>query len=153
VEIGMMSYTFRSVKDTSELDKVQRESEQASKQQITQEMPALGTQGIAPDTDFNGTLATLSLSDLCQLLNLSRRTGLLMVQGDRGRALLYFEAGEITQAEYGTHYGDDAVIAVLQERRGHFSFKDGQRALDPNVKSKLQNLLLEAARRRDEGED
>ena len=152
VEIGLMSYTFRAVSNPDNLQRVRKESEKESHQQITQEMPALGTKGFAPDTDFSGTLATLHIADLCQLLSLSRRTGLLMIQANQGRALLYFDAGEIVQAEYGTHYGDAAVIAILHETQGHFSFKGDQRALEPNVHTKMQNLLLEAARQRDERE-
>lgn len=147
IEIGHHAYVYNSVDDPAELKQKKRDTAHMR----TQEMTQLQTEWFK-QSDFTGTLATIHLPDLCQLLNLSRRNGVLLVQSDLGKAMLYFDEGEVVQAQYATFQGDEAVLAILKETRGHFSFKSDQKALEPNVNARLSHLLLEAARQADEGQ-
>jgi hypothetical protein len=150
VTIGLHTYVYRRVSDASELESIYEIAKDSNRQMATQEMPNLQTL-FPPDSDFNGTLATLSIADLCQLLNHTRRNGLLVVQASKGKALVYFSGGEAVQAEYATFIGDEALTALLAEESGHFSFKKEKKPIEKNVKSRLAHLLLEAARLKDEG--
>jgi hypothetical protein len=152
IEIGLKSYTFRTVENQRQLDRVTQEVTRERRHSETQQVSSLlSKKGLTDQNDFSGTLATVGIADLMQLLNLAKRAGLLMVQASQGRAQVYFAGGEPVQASYAGLNGDEAVMALLQEsQKGHFTFRGEQRALEPNVNSRLAHLLLEAARRSDE---
>ncbi|MHC4884963.1 MAG: FHA domain-containing protein [Planctomycetota bacterium] len=149
ISIGFQNFTYRCVNSEAELSGTYRETQKRSQQMVTQILPSLDSQ-MPEGNDFNGTLATMGIADLCQFLNLSNRTGLLLVKGSKGRALVYFDKGNTTQAEYGTNLGDEAILELLKETAGHFTFKVDQKAIDPNMSTPLPTLLLEAAKRQDE---
>jgi hypothetical protein len=150
IEIGIHQFTYRELDNIGELNEARQQVAAESRASETAQMPMLNTGTFSPDSDFTGTLATLGMGDLIQLLNLSRRSGLLLVKASQGRAMLYFDEGEVVQAEYGTLIGDEAIRQIVGEREGHFSFRGGQRALEKNVQGRVSHLLLEAARLRDE---
>ncbi|MBN2711507.1 MAG: FHA domain-containing protein [Planctomycetes bacterium] len=149
IEIGLQSFKYRVVKDPTELETSFMKIQKDTRGMVTAEMPSLDS--ILPENDFNGSLSTMSVPELCQTVLLGRRSGLLRVMSDRKeKGLLYFREGEIKSAECGLRTGDEAAIMILHFSRGHFSFTSQAPALEPNVTTKTPQLLLEAARLKDE---
>lgn len=149
IEVGLHSFVYREVETDEEVEKTRSTVVIEHRQQETQQFASVKS-CLPPENDFSGVLSTVCIGDLCQLLSMSKRSGLLLVQLPEGKAMVYFVGGEVIQAEYANLLGDKAMLKILSEEEGHFSFKSGQKPLDKNVVSKLPHLLLESARLKDE---
>jgi hypothetical protein len=69
-------------------------------------------------------------------------------------ALLFFDAGEISHAEYGALFGDEAVIHILQScmrnNSGIYKFVYGSSSAKHTVLRSATDLMLDAMREMDE---
>ena len=107
----------------------------------------------APSGHFTGQLNILSISDLIQLLNSTKQSGLLKVVDDGNQgAVVAFHHGEIVQADYCGVRGEDAVYMLLTQTEGQFEFIQGAPPppQDP-VRKATVTLLLDGCRLLDEG--
>ena len=98
--------------------------------------------------ELRGNLREFVLSDIVQLLESSRKTGVLRIQ-DSGAAL-YFEQGRVVHAECCGFEGEEAVYLLFQAAQGEFSFQRETLPGTRTITSGTTHLLLEAARRLDE---
>jgi hypothetical protein len=135
------------------------------------DLPSAAT--IETRNKFEGSIATLPISDLIQLLNATQQSGLLVLtDADDRQANLVFIDGEISQAHYDGRSGEQAIFALLRERRGRFEFTKTDRTPvssrtahqpgptmagappdvpgDRQIRRKTQSLLMEGARLIDE---
>lgn len=150
IQIGLQAYTYRIVNTVAELDTAMKEKFKAAQAMVTSEMPALKSSAL-PDTDFNGTLATMSVTEIVQMMELGQRGGMLLVINEKKeKGILYLREGQIISAEFRLLDGDAAALAVLKLKQGSFSFRVEHPSPKPNVKQKTAALLLEAARHDDE---
>jgi CRP-like cAMP-binding protein len=101
---------------------------------------------------MTGQLSDLSLTDLLQALNISQKTGVLMLILSKGPANLYLRKGNLVKADYNNHEGKQAIYEALKETEGRFKF-------NPNLPEELKGVpiigsmmevLLETSRRVDE---
>ncbi len=99
---------------------------------------------------MTGTLGLFSLVDLFQLLAASARSGRLSVAHPEGKALIFFDQGNVVHADFAGQIGAAAVYALFADERGSFEFRLGQAAPQVSVTMSTQNLLFEATRRLDE---
>lgn len=102
---------------------------------------------------FSGLLKVVPVTDLVQLLNSTRQSGILTIQDEQNtRAKVIFAEGEIVAATYGSKMAEDAAYAVLGVRDGRFDFMPGPPPETPSpIRKKTLSLLLEGCRRIDEG--
>ena len=94
---------------------------------------------------LNGSLESVSLAGLLQLLSAERRSGCLDL--DAGR--LWLDQGGIVHAVCGDAVGEDAVFGLVESAVGDFSFEDGGELPERTVTIPTEHLVLEAACRRD----
>ena len=120
---------------------------------------------------FEGSIATLPVADLIQLLNATQQSGTLsVVDTEEKRADLTFLDGEIVEARYDGLQGEAAVYNLMRARRGSFEFVKSERPFAPirpavppgapeaaqtiagdrQIMRRTQSLLLEGARLMDE---
>ena len=99
---------------------------------------------------IRGNLEDIILPDLLQLPNVSRKTGMLTVHNKNDRATIYFKNGEITHAVFNDIIGEEAIFKLLSLTNGEFEFSSGEIPHIKTIKMKLQNILIEAAKRHDE---
>ena len=64
------------------------------------------------DTSLSGSLSHHDLPGVMQMLGHAHQTGALHINSGDTDALLFFDAGEITHAECGALFGDEAVIHI-----------------------------------------
>lgn len=99
-----------------------------------------------------GKLSMISLVDLVQTLNQSRRTGTLVLNRFGEEARLGFRNGAMCTARAGEVLGDEAFYTVVCWPEGDFCFEQVEpKADDPGkVEGDMMGLLMEGMRRIDE---
>jgi Domain of unknown function (DUF4388) len=108
------------------------------------------SKGSAP-SGFQGSIASLPLSDLMQLWSLNRFSGLVTVQFEGTAGHLYFADGEIVHAEAGALSGDAAAQAIIGWPGGQFEIAENTTTLNRTIHKSVSHLLLDAHRVLDEG--
>jgi len=106
------------------------------------------------DTSLSGSLTHHDLPGVMQMLGHAHQTGALHINSGDTDALLFFDAGEISHAEYGALFGDEAVIHILQScmrnNSGIYKFVYGSSSAKHTVLRSATDLMLDAMREMDE---
>jgi CheY-like chemotaxis protein len=105
------------------------------------------------NTSLSGSLAHHDLPGVMQMLGQARQTGALHINAGEIDALMFFDAGEITHAESGNYFGDEAVIHILKSVHGGdgvYKFVYGTTSLQRTVLRTATDLMLDAMREFDE---
>ncbi len=114
--------------------------------------PAPSAPAARPDARiFRGNLETIEILDIVQLLNLGRKTGLLVLSGGMLDGRIAFDQGEIVDARYHDETGVTALGSLLTVKRGTFRFEAGSFNGARTINQPTSSLLLEALRLHDEG--
>jgi hypothetical protein len=99
-----------------------------------------------------GSLGIFSLLDLLQLLGSNQSKGYLSVHHPNEReGQVFFEAGKVVYARFGTLEDVAAVRALLLDERGNFEFVPGRTPIKKTINSSLDNFLFEVIRELDGG--
>src|SRR5258708_5568980 len=106
------------------------------------------------DTSLSGSLTHHHLPRVMQMLGHAHQTGALHINAGETDAVLFFDAGEITHAECGNLFGDEAVIHILkncvQGGSGVYKFVYGAASTQRTVLRSATDLMLDAMREYDE---
>jgi hypothetical protein len=106
------------------------------------------------DTSLSGNLSHHDLTGVMQMLGQARQTGALTINAGETDAVMFFEAGEITHAECGSLFGDEAVIDILKNcvrvGSGVYKFVYGATSTQRTVLRSATDLMLDAMREYDE---
>ncbi|MBI5498766.1 MAG: DUF4388 domain-containing protein [Deltaproteobacteria bacterium] len=107
-------------------------------------------EGRGAKTKFSGSLDDIGLVDLIQTVDLSKKTGALHLTRSGDRGVIYFQDGEVVDAEVGRHRGVAAVYRLLTWSEGFFDvdFRPVRRTRTIHLSS--QEILMEGMRRLDE---
>lgn len=113
------------------------------------------TQMLAPaDTSLSGSLSHHDLPGVMQMLAQAHQTGALHINAGDADGVIFFDAGELTHAESGSLFGDEAVIHVLKncEKAGEgvYKFVYGSTSVQRTVLRSATDLMLDAMREFDE---
>jgi predicted nucleic acid-binding Zn-ribbon protein len=91
-----------------------------------------------------------------QMLGQARQTGALTINAGETDAVLFYDGGEITHAECGSLFGDEAVIYILKScvkcGSGVYKFIYGAASAQRTVLRSATDLMLDAMREFDETE-
>jgi len=108
------------------------------------------------ETDLSGNLQHLDLPGVIQMLGQARQTGALHINAVEADGIIFFEGGEISHAECGMLFGDEAVtqiVATCQSAdKGVYKFVYGATATQRTVLRSATDLLLDAMREFDESQ-
>lgn len=99
---------------------------------------------------FQGVLSDLELTDIIQMLCLSKRTALLHLKHKEHRGKIVFERGEVVHAEFNDTQGIQAVYAMLALKQGDIYMQSDFLNDRRTIQVGWQDLLLEGVRRADE---
>jgi hypothetical protein len=100
-----------------------------------------------------GRLDEFGAASILMLLELERRSGVLILSGSGGNGRVYVRRGRVLRAtieDRGDCRGSAAVFQMLTWNGGRFEFHPGEVEGDDEVRSSTSFLLLEAARKQDE---
>jgi DNA-binding response OmpR family regulator/predicted regulator of Ras-like GTPase activity (Roadblock/LC7/MglB family) len=102
-------------------------------------------------SSFTGSIQVESLADVVQLYSLSRSTCVLELQTHDGTHCLWFDRGSIVHATFRGLEGERAAYAILARTGGTFAHRPNVVAPRRTIEVPVTALLMEAARRQDEG--
>jgi Domain of unknown function (DUF4388) len=98
-----------------------------------------------------GSLGIFNLLDLLQLLGSNQSKGCLSVHHPSEReGRVFFDAGHVVFAQFGTLEDAVAVRAMLHDERGNFEFIPGRTPQKKTINVSLDNFLFEVIRELDE---
>jgi hypothetical protein len=100
--------------------------------------------------DFHGSLEEFHLPDIIQFLSGAGKTGVLHLVSGREEGSIYLEGGRIKHALFDYLAGQEAVYELFRLTHGNFDFEPGVDCDTSSISSSNTNLLIEAARRKDE---
>ena len=100
---------------------------------------------------MTGRLNEVPISEILQSLEFNSKTGTLEIQAKAGRGTLTVAEGHPVAASFNDLKDDEAVVAMAGLLEGRFQFSGHVEPGEPTVRSTITRLLLDAARRRDEG--
>ena len=103
-------------------------------------------------TRFSGSLSEMSVVDLLQTIDVSRKSGVLtLVAADRQEGMISFDSGAVINATVEDLRGEDAIYRQLLWREGRFDLEFRRVSLsERTVHRTTQALLMEGMRRLDE---
>ena len=99
---------------------------------------------------FQGSLKEIQLPDIIQLVGVSGKSGIFLLERGEERGEIYLQDGQIVHAVYNALRGEEAVYALSIWSEGDFHFQPGVESDIVTIKKSNTNLLMEAARRLDE---
>ena len=102
---------------------------------------------------LQGDLSDFPLTDIIQLLDLSKKTGAIFMQGQRGQqqidGWLYFRDGKIIGAQLGKLPPLEAVYTFFTFISGPFRFHDDVQLDVPTITQSNEMLIMEGIMRQD----
>ncbi len=99
---------------------------------------------------FQGSLKELPLPDIIQLVSVSGKTGVFVLEHESQKGEIFLKNGEIVHAAVGEVRGEEGVYELAIWQEGDFVFQPGVNTDQHTIKKSNTNLLMEAARRIDE---
>lgn len=100
---------------------------------------------------LQGSLDSVNLADIMQLVSNSRQSGRFLLTKDSGQTgIIVIKRGEIVHAEVETFIGEDAIFTLIAWGQGRFVFEEGDFPANTTITRSVTSLLMEAARRIDE---
>lgn len=101
------------------------------------------------DTEFSGSLNSMSFADVLQLLQVGRKTGNLELEFGGKKGTIGLDSGDVRYARVGNQVGDEAFYAIATWRSASFAFVSSPLS-SANITTPTMPLLMEAMRRVDE---
>jgi pSer/pThr/pTyr-binding forkhead associated (FHA) protein len=101
---------------------------------------------------LRGRLEEIPTFAVLQMLEMGRKSGVLTFEGAEGPVRLWLVAGRPVHAEAEKTCGAEAAFAGLCLEEGSFRFEPGPPPRETTLAASVTELLLEAARLRDEEE-
>jgi DNA-binding response OmpR family regulator len=106
------------------------------------------------DTSLSGYLTHHDITGVMQMLGQAHQTGALTINAGETDAVIFFDAGELTHAECGSLFGDEAVLHILKNcvqcGSGVYKFVYGAASAQRTVLRSATDLMLDAMREFDE---
>lgn len=114
-------------------------------------MVHLGPEHASGATGFAGKLAEMGVAEICQFLEQNRKSGVLILNIEGVQSSIYLMKGDVVHAETPGLQGREAFFALFGASSGTFRFDGSMPLVKRTIPMPTTSLLLEAARRADEG--
>lgn len=108
---------------------------------------------VQPDEGFRGVLRRVSLQDVLQMECLSRSSAVLEVSTKEINGHIFIQDGQIIHSEAGDRVGEDAFNYLMTLGGGEFNLLPFTEPPQRSISATWEFLLMESARKRDEGDD
>ena len=104
----------------------------------------------ASSQGFTGTVKDIQLTDLIQMVCLSRADLMVSIQSKEKSGTIYVHSGQLSHAQVGGLQGDKALFEMLRWDQGRFETIPYQGGEMVSINKPWEHLLIEGMRQRDE---
>ncbi|MDB4942518.1 MAG: two-component response regulator, partial [Labilithrix sp.] len=104
----------------------------------------------SPKTRFAGSILDMTVVDLLQTFEISRKSGTITLQSGRRVGHVWFDRGRLVDAEVGALRGEEAVYRMLVWSEADFEVDFGPVDREDTVDHATAVLVMEGMRRADE---
>lgn len=101
---------------------------------------------------ITGDLTDVGIAEVIQLLNATRKTGVLTVSAGGDTYTIYCRNGRIVHATGYGREGEEVIYELVGHNSGYFHFEQGQIDSPATIKADTLGLIMEGMRRLDEAE-
>ncbi len=104
---------------------------------------------------LRGDLAQVSVASMLQFIEIEKRTGLLLLVSRDEMATLHVREGAVVHVDFGAPCGElgiERLFRVIDWQEGRFELTAAEIAVEDSIGESSSYVLLEHARRQDEGE-
>ncbi len=117
--------------------------------------PTKPSAGHRPLSALRGELDQISLASVLTVLEMERKTGILLIEGPQESGRIFLRRGRVIRAAVDTAglAGTTAVYALLLWPEGAFDFLAGDVGGIDEIQTSTTFLLMEGARRLDEANE
>lgn len=146
---GYLAKPFRFV----DLDRSVEQTLQARKRRVAAHLVPEPVSDSPMGSGIHGTLDQLGLSSLLSMIEMERKSGILLLRRGNLSARIYCRDGRVMAARlYGSTpmSGVEVVYKLLAWTDGHFNFTAMPVSVNDEIGLRTTHLLLEGARRNDE---
>ncbi len=98
---------------------------------------------------LKGQIGNVGLNDIAQLLHLNKKTGMLKVDSSEVSGVIFFNNGNVVDAETPLNTGEIAAYELFQVQSGTFEFISTPPHKKMVIKQTLHDIVLESARQKD----
>ncbi len=102
------------------------------------------------DKGVSGTIDSIDLSSLLQLVNLEKKSLTVKVSNADQTGFLFFKKGEIIHATYGEMNGLEAAKFIIKMNKGKFSFVKNEGTIPESITVPFVVLMMELMKEKDE---
>ncbi|MCE5244719.1 MAG: pentapeptide repeat-containing protein [Syntrophobacteraceae bacterium] len=106
--------------------------------------------GQGGEEGFVGSINSIQLYDLLQLVCLSRNNMLVKIKSDQKRGIIEIRNGRVCHAQSESASGEAALLEILAWSNGKFETQPLGEQVTCTIQKPLEQLILESVRRRDE---
>jgi hypothetical protein len=109
--------------------------------------------GEIPASGIRGSLEHIGLSSLLVMIEIERKSGILLLRSGDQTARVFLKKGRILAARFegrAEPRGAEAIYELLRWTRGRFDFSSLEVEMEDEVGATTTHILLEGARRLDE---
>jgi pSer/pThr/pTyr-binding forkhead associated (FHA) protein len=110
----------------------------------------VGPEGSAAVSSFAGKIEEMGIGEIATIIEMTRKTGTLVLRLKGATSKIYFKDGQIINAEHGSKKAQDAFFEIFRHGEGTFEFEQGTPLVKKVIEMPTMSLLLEAARLSDE---
>lgn len=101
-------------------------------------------------TRFSGSIQDMTVIDLLQTFEISRKTGTITFKSGSRQGHVWFKDGKVIDAEVGALRGEEAVYRLLVWNEADFEVDFGAASREDVIESTTSALVMEGMRRADE---
>jgi len=101
-------------------------------------------------TRFSGALNEIGLVDILQTIDLSKKKGVVNLAHNDETGAIYFDDGNVIDAEYGQLEGEEALYRMMRWKDGFFDIEFRPIRRERKIELSTPQLLMEGLRRLDE---
>lgn len=146
LELGVEDYLTKPIFVRELLARVQLLLARREKDTMAMQRPAQ----TSAKTHFSGSIADMTVVDLLQTFEVSRKTGIVHLRAGLRAAHIYFREGKVVDAELGSLSGEEAIYRALTWNEASFEVSFEPVTRPDVIESSTQGILMEGMRRLDE---
>jgi len=99
---------------------------------------------------LQGTLEDFGIIELLQLPHHGKKTCQLILTSERGKALLYYDKGQVVHAQFQDKTGEEVIEEIIGWDKGSFEMGEEMQPPERTISKDLHTLLLLIVKTQDE---